>query len=87
MVADELFLTGAEIVVDRYCASNLSEPVYDVAPDKAGAASYKCPMYAHRIIISPKLDRRCTNRRDFKRYSSEKWIIREPLNRNGMEFA
>src|SRR5262245_45831672 len=52
MVADELLLTGAEVVVDCHVGPILREPVDDVASDKAGAARNECSMYARRIHSS-----------------------------------
>ena len=49
MVADELLLAGAEIVIDSHVTGNSSEPIDDMATDKAGAASYKCMLYTSPI--------------------------------------
>jgi hypothetical protein len=54
MVADGLLLAGAKIVIDSHVGGNLGKPVHDVAPDKAGAASYECPVYACQIHNSTK---------------------------------
>jgi hypothetical protein len=49
MVADGLLLTSAEIVIDSHVGSNLSKPVDDVAPDKAGAASHEWSVYVCQV--------------------------------------
>jgi hypothetical protein len=51
MVADELLLACAEIVVDSYAASRLSKPIDDVASDKAATSSHECSACVSQIHI------------------------------------
>jgi hypothetical protein len=51
MVADEVLLTCAEIVVDSHAASRLSKPINHVAPDEAGAPSHESSTFVRQIHL------------------------------------